>query len=128
MPRSRRSAQNARQGAQSTLSFGTQSRVRKPTLPIHLAKKQAEPLLRDQSPSTVEREPKTERTTADVAIQDQSKKEVRTVTRSREKELAAQISETQLKRYWKAREAERTAARGILSSKLTYRGRLNELD
>ena len=127
MPRSRRSAQNARQGGQPTLSFGTQSRVRKPTLPIHPAKKQEEPLLRDRSPTTAEGEPEIDRTTADVVVQDQSKEALRTVTKSRERELAVKVSETQLKRYWKAREAERTAARGMLSRWSSQQARLTDV-
>lgn len=114
MPPSRRQTQMARRGAQSTLSFGSNSRVTKPSLPIQTVKKQGTPLA-DQvkAPESPIIEAESQSTTADIAIEEQAEEEVQKVVRTPAEELAASINETRLKRYWKEREAERKAPRGV---------------
>lgn len=106
-------SQAARRGAQSTLAFGSKSRVTKPALPIHSGKKPSTDGSEDAKPAKpsiteVEAKP----TVTDVVIQEQAEEEIQKVSQSPQEELAVKVGDNQLKQYWRAREAERKAPRG----------------
>ncbi len=109
-------SQTARRGAQSTLAFGSKARVTKPSLPIHSGKKPVTEPPADIKPEDLSlAEAEAQPTVADVVIEEQAAEEIQKVIRSPEEELAAKVGDNQLKQYWRAREAERKAPRGILS-------------
>jgi len=112
----RKAATRSRSAAadQSTLSFGNQSRITKPTTAPTAGKKSkdeldtADVVFEDFKTPEVE-----EPTTAEVVIREQVKHEVEHPKDAVEVEAQA-IGEAQLKRYWKDREAERKAPRGMI--------------
>ncbi|KAI9790890.1 MAG: hypothetical protein M1816_004651 [Peltula sp. TS41687] len=117
MPASRRVSRPAQRGAQSTLSFGT--RVTKPSVSSGQSVKKDAALDQDKIKKYASPAPEVEiqRTTAELAIREQAKEEVKKISRTRDEELAAKINDAQLKRYWKERELERKAPRGIARMK-----------
>jgi DNA polymerase delta subunit 4 len=113
MPATRRnptkSSGPAARGAQSRLTFGSHSKITKPTLPTQAKKKDPaliETLTRTPSPECAP--------TAKVeeAVQVQAKEEVVKLHKTKEEEDAARVSDAQVKIYWKAVEDERKAPRG----------------
>ncbi len=132
MPPNRRSSSKttgpAARGSQSTLSFGSRSKVTKP-LPASQTKKQKTdasttslPIKESKAPSPspalspapdAEADAKSESlTTAEVALAEQVEQEVQK-PKSKAEEEAEKVSEAQIKRYWKGKEDERKAPRGI---------------
>ena len=118
MPPTRRKGGNAPAGsrnAQSTLRFGSKSRVTKPTvndLPSK-SKKEQELVSEPQSESLP--------ATHEVPIRQQKAEEVLSPTpQSEEDVLANKISEAQVERYWKAEEKKRKAPRGFCHSLYVY--------
>ncbi|KAH0565413.1 hypothetical protein GP486_001189 [Trichoglossum hirsutum] len=113
MPTTRRSQAKATgpaaRGAQSRLSFGSRSKITKPSLPAQVKKKDPaliEAVTRTPTPecaSTVK---------ADEVVQEQPKSETAKPHKTREKEDAATLSEAHVKRYWMTIENERKAPRG----------------
>ena len=113
--------------AQQTLSFNSRSaKVTKPSIPAsskkldkpqtaQLLKKTVEvvddaasPVVSEEIDAQTEEQP----TTAESAIEQQAKNEVKVIKRSLEEEKAAKVGEAQIKRYWKGKEEERKAPRG----------------
>lgn len=116
MTTSRRSARVAPRGSQATLSFGGRSKVTKPSVSAQAPKKNVAAAKESLEPSPSVSDVELPPTTADKAITEQAKEEVQKVVRTREEELAMKINDAQLKRYWKEREAERKALRGMALS------------
>ena len=98
----------AARGAQSRLTFGSHSKITKPSLPTQTKKDPAlvEALTRTPSPECVPT------TKVEVVIQEKARAEAANIHKSKEEEDAARVSDAQLKRYWKAVEDERKAPRG----------------
>lgn len=121
MPASRRGPRNVQRGAQSTLSFGSRSKVTKPSVSSGQSIKKDVALHQDdvKRPASPASEVDVQPTTAELAIREQAKEEVKKVARTKEEELAAKIDDAQLKRYWKERDAERKAPRGVLLTIIT---------
>lgn len=118
--------------AQSTISFGSKSRVTKPSAaPTHASAKKikhdiVEPIVSDVSTEEIQTpEPDVEKkpTTAEIAIREQTKREFQAPTRDEVEEQALKLSNAQLKKYWKAREDERKVPRGMFL--LCHEKRLN---
>lgn len=117
MPLTRRKAGNAAAAArtphaQSTLSFGSKSRVTKPSATSSSTKKaKDDPALTEiisQPISTPEPE---QLPTSEIAIRQQAKVEV-AQPKSDDERKAGDITDVQLKRYWKKEEEKRKAPRG----------------
>jgi DNA polymerase delta subunit 4 len=103
----------AASGAQSRLSFGSRSKITKPSLPAQPKKK--DPAVIDAVIEAVTRTPTPEcASTARVGevAQEQPKGEVVKPHKTKEEEDAAAVPEAQVKRYWTAVENERKAPRG----------------
>jgi hypothetical protein len=128
-PPRRANAPSSRNRGQSTLSFGSRARVTKTSLPVQPAKKKDAASRADEhvnapaSPPPVAAVPPT---TAEIVIKRQAKEEARTILRTREEKVAAAVSDAQLKRYWRALEAERKAPRGTTSSAAEQTSPLSE--
>ncbi|KAF4626955.1 hypothetical protein G7Y89_g11202 [Cudoniella acicularis] len=106
--RSRNSSGPAAKGSQKTLTFG-QSKVTKST-----------PSTKDKSSLKSPKLPATDdidvgHVSSEAAVQQQAQTEIERVKekeyRSPEEEKAAKVTDTQIRRYWKEREAERRAPR-----------------
>lgn len=107
-------------GAQSTLSFGNQSRVTKPsTTPatLHKAKNLDSPLPTDKSasgapePQQVLAPEPTKPHVAELVVQQQAAKELEE-PRSAEDKRALKVSRQDLQKYWNKEERSRKAPRG----------------
>lgn len=122
MPPARRSGAKtsgpAASGGQRTLTFGNKSKVTKSGAPVtsHSAKKDAI-LLQEVSDnnSVASSKESYEPTTAEIAIEDQTKAEVKR-PRTKEELEALKITDLQVKKYWRVVEEERLAPRGIILS------------
>ncbi|KAI9836428.1 MAG: hypothetical protein M1819_001459 [Sarea resinae] len=108
---SSRAAGPTTRGGQSTLSFGNRSKVTKPT-PAPSNKTKKDPaLFEDRNVTAIASPDLAEPTSAEVAIIDQAKAEAEK-PRTEEEEEAENITEAQLRKYWRERENERKASRG----------------
>ncbi|KAI9768530.1 MAG: hypothetical protein M1839_004019 [Geoglossum umbratile] len=112
MPATRRNpvktAGPAARGAQSRLTFGSHSKITKPSVPTQTKKKDPaliEAITRTPTPECVPT------TKVDEVVLEQPKEEVAKLPKAKEEEDAAKLSNAQLKRYWKAVEDERKAPR-----------------
>ena len=113
MPPPNRTARLSQKNAQSTLSFGARSKITKPSASTKSLKKDAAIISDVKDPVSPVAEVDIPPTTAEVAIEEQAREEVQKVVRTKEEELALEVNDTQLRRYWKAREAERRTPRGL---------------
>ncbi|KAJ5097967.1 hypothetical protein N7532_004968 [Penicillium argentinense] len=104
-PRRRAAASNA---GQPTLSFGTQSRVSKPsTAPRHVGKNLEEPAASTASP-TPEPQEVSNPHVAELAVRHQAAAAIQE-PRSKEDQRALKLSKQDLNRYWKKEEQGRLA-------------------
>jgi DNA polymerase delta subunit 4 len=109
--RSRTSSGPAPKGSQKTLSFGnTKSstplpKSGKPT-PSPLSK-----AISIKPEESEEEENDVGHITSEAAVQQQAKVEVEAVKRSPEEEKASKVTDAQVKKYWREREAERRSPR-----------------
>ena len=105
--RSRTSGGPAAKGSQKTLSFGS-SKITKPTS----AKGKFTPPLTSSTPT---KDIDVGHTSSETAVAEQAKAEVERVQvkeeRSPEEVKASKVTDAQIKRYWRDREAERRAPR-----------------
>ena len=121
MPPSRRKSGNT--AAQSTLSFNSKSaRVTKPsagdTSTEKAASKISEPTLTEAFEHVQSEDAEPESEAIDVPIRQQAAKPV--VIKDEAEEKAEKVSDSQLKRYWKAEEDKRKAPRGNCSTRPTF--------
>jgi DNA polymerase delta subunit 4 len=112
--RSRTSGGPATKGAQSTLSFGGRNKV---TKAVPAASKLSKDIIESTKAEVVDIEPETQKPElghvfSEAAVQKQAEIEL-SKPKSEEELLAEKVSDAQIKKYWKAREAERTTPRGI---------------
>jgi len=108
--KARTSGGPATKGAQSTLSFGgNRSKVTKPTAAVAKGKKEvSEPIKAE----ILTAEPEVGHVTSETAVAEQAQVELSKPKTEAEK-LAEKVSDAQIKKYWRAREAERIAPRGM---------------
>jgi DNA polymerase delta subunit 4 len=108
--RSRTSSGPALKGSQKTLSFGNT----KSSTPLAKSSKPS-PLSKTTNisikPEESEEEKDVGHTASEAAVQQQAKVEVEAVKRSAEEEKASKVTDAQIKRYWRDREAERRSPR-----------------
>ncbi|OJJ44945.1 hypothetical protein ASPZODRAFT_168063 [Penicilliopsis zonata CBS 506.65] len=110
MPPSRRGGNaSTRRPNQSTLSFGTRSRITKPTATPTQSLKAKNPVERAVVPDVVTPEP-AQPHIAEVVVREQAKEEV-SQPLSAEDERALKVSQRDLQRYWKGEEAKRRTPR-----------------
>src|SRR5271169_3155290 len=113
--RARTSGGPATKGAQSTLSFGGRSRVTKAVPPpSKLSKDNTESIKAE----AVTIEPETQNVELDdvlseAAVQKQAEIEL-SKSKTEAEVLAEKVSDAQIKKYWRAREAERDTLRGVI--------------
>jgi DNA polymerase delta subunit 4 len=109
--KARTSGGPATKGSQSTLSFGGRNRVTKNTLaPSKLSKDVTDNVKAENikvEPTKVE----LGHVTSEAAIKAQAKIEL-SKPKTEEEILAGKVTDAQIKRYWRAREAERITPRG----------------
>jgi DNA polymerase delta subunit 4 len=112
--RNRTSGGPAAKGAQSTLSFsGNRSKITKPSVPIsskggkRLVEDVKVEILKTEDPIIAE----PSRVISDAEAVEQAKVEP-SKPKSEAERLAEKVTDTQIKRYWRGREAERTVERG----------------
>jgi DNA polymerase delta subunit 4 len=128
MPPSRRKSGNTaassrNAAAQSTLSFNSKSaRVTKPSAgdasTEKAASKISKPALTEAFEHVQSEDAEPESETTEVPIRQQAAKPV--VIKDEAEEKAEKISDSQLKRYWKAEEDKRKAPRGNCSTRPTF--------
>lgn len=107
-PRRRTAASNA----QSTLSFGTQSRVTKPTTaPLHSGKNLDKPASGTPEPQNVLASQPSKPHVAELVVRKQAAAAIQE-PRSEEDKRALKLSKQDLNRYWKTQEESRLAPRG----------------
>ncbi|KAI9834155.1 MAG: hypothetical protein M1826_005266 [Phylliscum demangeonii] len=123
MSSSRPAAKKRQKVSQPTISFGAKSKITKASSALGGAHAKKGGSKKDAiktqisvsaSPSVSEREsppPPPTHTTAEIAIRQQAKEEVKKTVRSKQEERAAKVDDAQLKRYWRAKELERKAPR-----------------
>jgi DNA polymerase delta subunit 4 len=121
MPPSRRKSGNT--AAQSTLSFNSKSaRVTKPSAgdasTENAASKISEHALTEAFEHVQSEDAEPESEAIEVPIRQQAAKPV--VVKDEAEEKAEKISDSQLKRYWKAEEDKRKAPRGNCSTRPTF--------
>ncbi|KAH0541291.1 hypothetical protein FGG08_004215 [Glutinoglossum americanum] len=93
-------------GAQSRLSFGSHSKITKPSVPTHGKKKDLlEVITRTPTPECAPIIKVNE------VVQEQAKAEVTNLHKTKEEEDAAKVSDAQVIEYWKSVEDERKAPR-----------------
>lgn len=110
--RARTSTGPATKGAQSTLSFGNRSKITKPSSATSKKEKSIVDLgkLEDDIKSASV-EPEVGHVTSEVAVEKQAVAEL--AEPKTEADIKAEkVTDAQIKRYWRAREAERTSGRG----------------
>lgn len=108
--RSRASGGPATRGAQSTLSFGgSRTKVTKPvpsaTKDIKNAPSKLKEIITVEAP-----EPST---TSEAVVEVQAAVEKKVLKKTEEQTRAEKVSDAAIKKYWKAREEDRIAARGL---------------
>ena len=102
--RSRTSGGPAANGAQRTLSFGT--KVTKPTSISGKDKSSS-----TAPPTTVD----VGHVTSEAAVTQQAEIELHKTVKTEEEERASKVTDAQIRKYWRAKEAERKAPRGEVS-------------
>ena len=112
-PARRKTSGPAARGAQSTLSFGHRAKVTKPSLTPASKKSKHDPSLVENVAKAIESSEPEAPTTAEIAIEQQAAVEI-AKPKTEAEERAERLSDAQIKRYWKGREDERKAARGLL--------------
>jgi DNA polymerase delta subunit 4 len=112
--RARTSGGPATKGAQSTISFGNRSKVTKPTSTTYTKKDAAlevdVPEIEDIKTTIVDPEPG--HISSEAAVAKQAQAEL-AAPKTESEVLAEKVSQTQINKYWKAREAERLSGRGL---------------
>jgi DNA polymerase delta subunit 4 len=125
--RARTSGGPATKGAQSTLSFCGRNRVTKAVPPASkLSKDNTESLKAEAitiEPEAQKAEP--DHVFSEAAVQKQA--EIELIKPKTEAELLAEkVTDAQIKKYWRAREAERTTPRGMVAShRVTNQGMMD---
>ena len=105
----------ANRGGQKTLSFGGRSKVTKPTASAQSKSLEKDAILLEDAidaRSTASSKDHSAVATVESAIQDQVQTEI-AKPRTEEEVQARKLKDSQIKKYWKAVEAERRAPRGI---------------
>jgi DNA polymerase delta subunit 4 len=113
--RARTSGGPATKGAQSTLSFGSRSRV---TKAVPAASKLSKDKTESLKAEVVTIEPEGQKAelgyvSSEAAVQKQAEIELSKLKTEAEV-LAEKVTDAQIKKYWKAREAERITPRGMV--------------
>jgi DNA polymerase delta subunit 4 len=117
--RARTSGGPATKGAQSTLSFGGRSRVTKAVPPASKLSKDNTESIKAEA---ITIEPETQKAElghvfSDAAVQRQAEIEL-SKPKTEEEVLAEKVSDAQIKKYWRAREAERITPRGMVAQSI----------
>ena len=115
--RARTSGGPATKGAQSTLSFGGRSRVTKAVPPASKLSKDNTESIKAEA---ITIEPETEKAElghvfSEAAVQKQAEIEL-SKPKTEAEMLAEKVTDAQIKKYWRAREAERITPRGMIAS------------
>lgn len=114
MPPSRKKTGPATKGAQSTLSFGARTKVTKPTTSNAKNAKSTDGLAKALKIPEADTAPETAdlgHVYAEAAIAKQAEAELKKL-RTDEEIRAEKVTDAQIKKYWRACEAERKAPRG----------------
>lgn len=99
---------------QATLSFGSRSRVSKPSSQSRESKHlDSKPVAQAEQVPVTPKEP-SQPHVAEVAVRDQARTEIQQPW-SEEDEKAVKVTEQDLERYWRAEEEKRLTPRGWLS-------------
>lgn len=110
--RARTSGGPVTKGAQSTISFGSRSRVTKNTIAASKLSKDVTETIKAEivtpEPAATE---ELGHVTSEAAVEKQAQVEL-SKPKSEAEKLAEKVSEAQINKYWRAREAERSAPRG----------------
>ena len=113
MPAARRKSSGpAARGAQSRLTFGSHSKITKPSIPSQTPKK--DPALLEEvlaRTPTPECSPQSTARLEEEAAERESEEVVK-IARSKEEDEAAKLSGAKIKKYWEKIEDERKARRG----------------
>lgn len=118
MPPTRRSRASgggpAAKGSQKTLSFSNSAKVTKPASTAVSTKDKINSSLTPAAAKAKVEDVDVDvgHVTSEAAIAQQAKQEIEKVERSEEEVRARRITDAQVRKYWRAREAERKAPRG----------------
>lgn len=109
--KARTSGGPATKGGQSTLSFGGRNRITKNTIASSKLSKDITDTVKTEKINVEPVKAELGHVTSEAAIEAQAKIEL-SKPKTEEETVAGKVTDAQIKRYWRAREAERITPRG----------------